>query len=325
LFGHWHRANANSSEEVIVCRKDETSCEVHCHGGRAAAAAIVADIVARGATEIDWRDWIRRGTADVLQAEALSALADAPTERCAHVLLDQYYGALRRALEELQSFVKRQKLDQATRIVSELLRRARYGLQLTRPFRVALLGPPNVGKSSLINRLLGYERSIVFDQPGTTRDAVSAVTAFDGWPVELIDTAGLRETTDPIDVAGTRSARKTADDADLVLLIAESVNVISLPSIDPSKNVLRVVNKIDQCPLAFQTSQGWLPTCALSGAGIPLLVKAIVDRLVPDPPRDGDAVPFTERQQQLLADINVSLDRQSWNSIATSLARLTGS
>jgi tRNA modification GTPase len=324
LFGHWQRATGNlhASEEVIVCRKNETQCEVHCHGGRAAAAAIVADMVAHGATEIDWREWIRRTSANVLQAEALWALAEAPTQRCADVLLDQHHGALRRALDELQSYVEQKNLGHATQLLAELLSRARYGLHLTRPFRVALVGRPNVGKSSLINRLLGYERSIVFDQPGTTRDVVSAMTAFDGWPVELLDTAGLRDTTDPIEVVGAEYARRTAADADLVLLVAEPSNVMSAVSFAVNKDVLCVLNKIDRWPVNSEILQGWLPTCALTGEGISQLVKAMVEKLVPYPPQDGDPVPFTERQHELLAIAWIELERENYIQATSALREL---
>ena len=84
-------------------------------------------------------------------------------------------------------------LQAAAARIREWLAWEDFGLHLTRPWNVVLAGRPNVGKSSLINALLGYTRSIVFDQPGTTRDVVTAATAIDGWPIELSDTAGLRE------------------------------------------------------------------------------------------------------------------------------------
>jgi tRNA modification GTPase len=82
---------------------------------------------------------------------------------------------------------------------------------------VVIAGPPNVGKSSLINALLGYQRAIVFDQPGTTRDVLTATTAIDGWPVELADTAGIREGDDAIETEGVARALAEIRAADLVV------------------------------------------------------------------------------------------------------------
>ena len=87
---------------------------------------------------------------------------------------------------------------------------------------MVIAGPPNVGKSSLINALLGFQRAIVFDLPGTTRDVVTAVTALDGWPVELSDTAGLRSSDDPLELAGIEQAHRQAAAADCLLLVFDA-------------------------------------------------------------------------------------------------------
>jgi len=299
VFGHWRRDG--TVEEVVVCRKCETYCEVHCHGGRAAAGAIVADLVALGAKEISWQQWIHGQATDEIQAEALCALSEAPTQRCAGVLLDQYHGALRRAFAKVEHLLRDEGTEQASKLLESLRRRGHLGLHLTRPFRVALLGPPNVGKSSLLNRLLGFQRSIVFDQPGTTRDVVSAITALDGWPVELLDTAGLRETTDQLEATGAARARRTAEDADLVLYVVEP-SIANLTFGETGQKVLYVLNKIDQMASDDQVPSGLLPTCALTGEGAARLVNAIVQKLVPDSPNDGDAVPFTVRQMNIIED-----------------------
>src|SRR6185503_7750192 len=102
-----------------------------------------------------------------------------------------------------------------------LLALAEVGLHLTTPWRVVFAGPPNVGKSSLVNALLGYPRAIVYDQPGTTRDVLTASTAFDGWPFELRDTAGLRDgiSLDSVEVEGVARARAQIATADLVVFV----------------------------------------------------------------------------------------------------------
>jgi tRNA modification GTPase len=101
-----------------------------------------------------------------------------------------------------------------------LLRWSEFGRHLTQPWQVVLTGVPNVGKSSLINRLLGYSRSIVYAEPGTTRDVVTAATAFDGWPVELSDTAGLRDAAGEIEAAGVERARRHLATADLAIVFS---------------------------------------------------------------------------------------------------------
>ena len=96
------------------------------------------------------------------------------------------------------------------------------GRHLTRPWQVVLTGPPNTGKSSLLNAILGYSRAIVDPTAGTTRDVVTAVTALDGWPVEISDTAGIRATNAAVEQAGIRLAEQRIADADLVVLVLDA-------------------------------------------------------------------------------------------------------
>ena len=103
-----------------------------------------------------------------------------------------------------------------------LLRFGDLGLHLTTPWRVVLTGPPNVGKSSLINALVGRERAIGSAQPGTTRDVVTAVTAVGGWPIELADTAGVRQVVDPLEREGVNRAKRSREHADLVVMVADA-------------------------------------------------------------------------------------------------------
>src|SRR5207237_636472 len=108
---------------------------------------------------------------------ALEPLSKAPTVRTASIQLDQYRGAFARAVEAALA-------DPA--LIPELARFAPVGRHLVAPWAVAVVGPPNVGKSSLVNALAGYQRAVVSDVPGTTRDVVRTLVALDGWPVELI-------------------------------------------------------------------------------------------------------------------------------------------
>jgi tRNA modification GTPase len=106
--------------------------------------------------------------------------------------------------------------------IRRALSHAHWGRHLTRPYQVALVGPPNVGKSSLMNALVGFRRAIVFEEPGTTRDLVTALTAIHGWPVQLCDTAGIRETSDPLEAAGIELALRRRRASDLVITVIDA-------------------------------------------------------------------------------------------------------
>jgi tRNA modification GTPase len=245
-------------------------------------------------------------------------LARATTERTALILLDQYHGALSRELSKIEAEMGEGRCAAARGRVVQLLRHAPLGLHLTRPWRVVLAGPPNVGKSSLINAIVGYQRAVVYDAPGTTRDVVTVPTAIDGWPIELSDTAGIRPATDTLETAGIGRARREVEQADLVIWVQEATesNVQSLEtdtaqifdasSDGHSANVLRVLNKCDclaQSVFAtphddhqakMRNTERLLFTSALTGQGVPQLLSAISQQLVPEPPPPGAAVPFLE-------------------------------
>jgi tRNA modification GTPase len=195
---------------------------LHCHGGLAAVAAIEETLAAAGCLPVTWRQWALPHSDNPIAAAATVALAEACTLRTAAILLDQYHGALQRAFAEIQAAVDAGDADRTLGQIELLLSRGRLGQHLTRPWSVVLAGRSNVGKSSLMNALVGHQRAIVHAMPGTTRDAVTARTAIDGWPVELCDTAGLRATDDPVERAGIERAKSRLASADLVVLVADA-------------------------------------------------------------------------------------------------------
>jgi tRNA modification GTPase len=295
LFGHW---NVSAGEEVVVCRASRFQVEVHCHGGRVAAGEIMQSLLDLGCEQRTGQQWLHLQEPDPIAAAARGALARATTERTAAILLDQYHGALRRGLNELLASLDR--ADRAAVSLLETLRaRSSLGLHLTTPWKVALLGRPNVGKSSLINALLGYERAIVMAEPGTTRDVLSAGTALAGWPVELFDTAGQRTTADPLEAAGIELASEMLKGADLLLLIADaSQGWTDADALLASRwpRALVVWNKcdlVDGRRAEHPATARMPPVSALMRQGIDELAAEIGRRLVPLPPPPESAVPFT--------------------------------
>lgn len=291
-LGNW--LSPRGEELVAVRRSDPPdSIEVHCHGGAAAVRGVVAALVERGCVEVEAAALRLDPSLTPLAAAARRELPRALTLRAAAVLWDQAQGALDRALGEAAG-------GEGLRVVRRLLGWGLFGQRLTRPWRVAVAGAPNVGKSSLVNALLGYERSIVFDAPGTTRDVVTARTAIDGWPVEFVDTAGLRNGSDPIEIKGIALAQQRLETVDLVIAVtpaelsaaqaeAESVTLFR------TTKLLRVASKVDLVG-SLQPDDPRLATSATTGFGMERLAAAIGQSLVPVAPGPGEGAPFTAEQ-----------------------------
>jgi tRNA modification GTPase len=285
-------------EEVVVRRSGPEAVEVHCHGGQAAVDMIGQRLAWRGGTVAAWQQWAERLEPDPIAAAAQVALADARTLRTAAILLDQYRGALSRAMAAIRRLLDGGQADAARRQIEVLLGRAPLGRHLTCPWRVILAGRTNVGKSSLLNALAGFPRAIVHPTPGTTRDVVALRTALDGWPVELSDTAGLGREAEVIERAGIELARRRLAEAELVVLVFDR----SLPWGPPEEQLLAdlprslVVHNKSDLPDAGGRRPGGLRTSAVGRDGIDELAAAVVGRLVPDPPQPGDAIPFSEEQ-----------------------------
>ncbi|MDY0168302.1 MAG: GTPase [Thermoguttaceae bacterium] len=290
-------------EPVVLHRRGDGAVEIHCHGGMAAVERIEHTLAADGAHIVGWQEWVRSRSADPIAAEARIAMAHARTERTAAILLDQYGGALRRAMAEVERLIAVGKQAAAREQIDSLLARAEVGRHLTRSWRVVLAGRPNVGKSSLLNALLGYERAIVHSTAGTTRDVLSATTAISGWPVELVDTAGSPSATiprsgDAVLERGIALGQEQMATADLLVLVFDRTVSISAEEeswLHDGRRVLPVDNKAD-LPRAFGPRPPALETSALRGEGLAELLDAIAHRLVPAPPPPGAAVPFVEEQ-----------------------------
>jgi len=321
LLGH---IGGQHGEEVVLRRRSPQSIELHCHGGLAAVDMVQRLLAGQGCRPTTWQEWAAQTLADPIQSDALLALAEARTARTAAILLDQYHGALGRAIEGIRRSLAGGEVAGAREQVQRLLRRANLGRHLTRPWQVVLTGPPNAGKSSLLNALLGYQRAIVDPLAGTTRDVVSATTALDGWPVEFFDTAGVRPSVVPLEQAGIALTKEKVSAADLVVQVFDASQAASEQEEKPmpverQPNVLVVYNKRDLVVDPDPRSYPGLLTSALRGEGIAELAREIATRLVPDPPNPGDAVPFTPPQIERIEKLDTAL---SVGDVARALALL---
>jgi tRNA modification GTPase len=284
------------SDEVVLAVKrcgPVPWLEVHCHGGWQVVRLIVEALEARGVQSCTWQQLERWSADDALQALAAAALAEARTARTAAILLDQHQGAFGRELDAILAALDRDDRGEAGRLLDELAGRSAVGRHLITPWRVTVAGAPNVGKSSLVNALAGYQRSVVDATPGTTRDVVTTLLAIDGWLVEVADTAGLRDEAGDLESQGIRQARAALAAADLCLWVLDASTPPVWPP-TPPESLRLVVNKVD-LPAAWDLDHaaGSVHVSARTGAGLADLCAALGRWLVPEPPPPGAAVPFT--------------------------------
>jgi tRNA modification GTPase len=288
-----------ADEVVLTVRRSAPVplIELHCHGGREVVRLLLETLHGHGARPCSWPDFERVTANEPLRAEAAIALAQAQTTRTAAILLDQHQGAFARALQSVLAALDRDEAAEAGRRLAELARCAPLGRRLTGGWRGVIAGAPNVGKSSLVNALAGFQRSVVSAVPGTTRDVVTTRIAVEGWPLELADTAGLRAEAAALEEEGVQRAREAAAAADLCLWVLDGAAEPVWPADGAfAGNVRLVINKID-LPAAWDWNQApeALRVSARTGAGLAELCQALARWLVPDPPPPGAAVPFTQR------------------------------
>lgn len=320
-FGLWRHDGGvgDAGEEVVVVRTAIDRVEVHCHGGDAAPSAVLASLAPLGVTIDDGEPG-----SPTFEADAMRLVRTASTDRVAAVLLDQANGALRRAIDLVVESLDSGDLESSARGIDKLLRHASFVDRAAGPARVVLAGAPNAGKSSLINALVGYERAIVFDRPGTTRDVVTAATAIDGWPVTLADTAGVREASDPLEAAGVALARQTIATADVLLRVREAAAFDAAAVIavgEPADaTVIDVASKADLAP-SFDPPEGVITTSVVDGRGIAELLAAIGAALG-SAPSAGEGVPFRVAHVDCLSEARDAIERGDAGRAATALRAL---
>jgi tRNA modification GTPase len=222
-------------------------------------------------------------------------------------MLDQVRGAFSEAMTQIENQVLEQRFVAAIEGIDVLLGRYQLGKHLVQPWQVAIVGPPNVGKSSLLNALLGYERAIVHETAGTTRDLLHEPTAFLGWPIQLVDTAGLRETDDAIEYEGVARASQIIREADLLLGLVDPfegwTETHEALMNDYGSKLLIVHTKSDLSHPRPSLPSGVHAAVGISsrfGVGIEGLSSEIIKLLIPNVPPLGSAIPFRECHVQSL-------------------------
>jgi tRNA modification GTPase len=343
-YGHFVDAGGRPLDEIILYRAAETVFEVNCHGGPAAVEAVCRRLAGLGLEKVDPDRLLALEGAGPIERDAERMLREARTPLAGRILLDQRNGALARAVEKILKALAAGRSAEAAGGIAALLERWRgCGRLLASPPRVAVAGTPNVGKSTLVNRLVGAERVITSATPGTTRDYVEADAAIEGLPVVLVDTAGLRESGEAIEQEGVARARREMRAAAVVVYLLDAVEGVR-PEDEAALEALgdRAVaawNKADlaarlvrrpacgplarreKAPVPFST----LRVSALHGDGIAALGRAILARLGWRPPAAaGEAVPFTAAQAAAIERARDALARGDSEAAKESLESLAG-
>jgi tRNA modification GTPase len=260
----------------------EDVVELHCHGGPLVLQAICEALIRAGARLAQPGEFTKRaflnGRLDLSQAEAVLDTIRAKTAASLRMAQSQLRGALSRKIEAIRerlvgllahveasidfveedlSFISTAELvaglTQAEEAIGHLVAHCREGRLLREGITAAIVGKPNVGKSSLLNALVKTDRAIVTPIPGTTRDVLEDTVSIRGIPVRIMDTAGIRETSDPVEQEGVRRSRMVQTQADLVLLVldgsepltAEDYTLLAEPAGHPDQKRLVVANKMD--------------------------------------------------------------------------------
>ncbi len=326
----------------------EDVVELSGHGSPVVLRAIVASAAGAGARLAEPGEFTLRaflnGRIDLMQAEAVGDLIDAATPLQARAAFDQLDGTLTRTIADIDAtlFDLIARLEASVDFPGEgyhfveagavalaidglidrtraLLADARRGRLIREGLQIAIVGEPNVGKSSLFNALVGSARAIVTDVPGTTRDLVTEVVDLDGLRVTLVDTAGLRDTTDPIEVEGVARSHQAVAVADLVLSVEDQSRPRSNGSDSPEERepfrgagwlatraskVLYVANKADLAP-AWRDERV-VAVSAVTGQGLDVLHRRIAAALDVDLQRDRPSITnvrhiaIVERAQEAL-------------------------
>ncbi|MEZ6124877.1 MAG: GTPase [Planctomycetaceae bacterium] len=295
VYGHW------GQEDVVMVRTTACVWEISCHGGEAAVSMICETLKCPLPS-----DFTTDATDSELDQAILKELLSCRTLQTARYLMAQRSGLLADFLESTNGVSNVDLLSDDQRVqLLRFLSWRHFADHLTQPWTVAVVGLPNAGKSSLMNAVLGYDRSIVFDQPGTTRDLVDSDIVLNGWPIRLIDTAGIRSgKNDEIESVGIQAARHALRSSDLCLYLFDGSLGWSaqdeelLPEIPSNCPVAVIQNKVDLCATdqlsavrKLHPSVVSFAISAATGQGISDVLNWVAGALVPKLPSEGEPLP----------------------------------
>lgn len=289
----------------------EDVVEISAHGSPVVLNSIVKAALGCGARLAEPGEFTLRaylnGRIDLMQAEAVADLIESVTPLQARTAFDQLHGTLTGAIAEIDAAlfdliarleasvdfpeegyhfadpgVLAEAVDALVDRVNVLLAGGRRGRLVREGLQIAIVGPPNAGKSSLFNALAGASRAIVADTPGTTRDLITETVDLEGLRVTLIDTAGLRHAGDMVESEGVARARQAAEVADLILAVADRSEPLGKEARDAleqtaGKKTVIVANKSD-CPASWSIRDA-VDVSATTGEGMDMLRQRIVERL----------------------------------------------
>ena len=314
----------------------EDAAELSIHGSPVVAQKLLAALIAAGARAARPGEFTERafllGKMDLVEAEAVRDLIDARTEAAAKLSARRLDGALSRRLASIREDLLAaaaalgstidfaedvgeslppqvlSRLEAAGESLTRLAESYRTGSLVAAGCRVAILGKPNAGKSTLFNALLGSSRAIVTDVPGTTRDTLHATVDVRGVPVEIVDTAGLRETEDRVERIGVERAREAGISADAVLYVFDASagwtadDASAIASLD-GKPVAVIANKIDTLSGSWNESPaGARPLSGIAHSAGETLEEILADTVARDVSTDAASETLSSLRQRDLVD-----------------------
>ncbi len=347
-YGHIHSGGDIDEAILLIYRAPasytrEDIAEIQCHGGQTSVKRVLRTVLAAGAIPAAPGEFTRRaflsGRIDLLQAEAIMDIIAARSERAAAAAMEQLEGTLSEKINRIYDALVllgadleacldfdegelpeatltqiRRQLSASREALHSIATGWNEGHLLRDGALVVIIGKPNVGKSTLMNQLLGRERAIVTATPGTTRDTLEETFMLNGIPLRIVDTAGLREADCAIEQEGIRRARELQKKADLTLLMMDGSKIPDdedqalFAHINSSRTLL-VINKIDQGQKFSETDVIPLRTvaCALhTGIGLDGLKMAMEEILQIDPSGNPQAV-ISERHYYLIQQADEKL------------------
>ncbi|HEY5743827.1 MAG TPA: tRNA uridine-5-carboxymethylaminomethyl(34) synthesis GTPase MnmE, partial [Terrimicrobiaceae bacterium] len=309
-FGHFRNEGGKLDDGMAVVFRapasytGEDMAEFHCHGGVLVASRLLQAVLSAGARSAEPGEFTQRaflnGKMDLTQAEAVMDVIRASTSLALRAAEEQLAGRLGQEVDRIRSLLVKivahleayidfpeegiepltaaqlaTEIGQTRASIERLLATANEGRILREGVRLVLCGAPNAGKSSLLNRFVGFDRAIVSSLPGTTRDTIEEFASLRGIPFRITDTAGLRESNDAVERAGVERAKRALQGADVSVRVIDVTQPTSLDQHEGEILALNKIDLIDRKAVPFSRGSAMAISC-LTGEGINELIDAIV-------------------------------------------------